>query len=132
MTRGDAVPFAADIAQLARDNQDFRREVATGEHSQIVLMCIQPGSEIGEEVHHDVDQILVFVAGTGQAVLDGEVSTVGPGRLVMVPAGTRHNFCTTGTDALQLYTVYSPPEHAPGTVHATKEEADAAEAEHGH
>lgn len=117
----------ADIQRLARDNDDFRREVMTGPHSQVVLMSVEPGSEIGEEVHDDVDQVLVFVEGTGEAVLDGNTSAVESGSLVFVPAGTRHNFVNRGDDPLKLYTVYSPPEHPAGTVHHTKEEADAAE-----
>ncbi len=117
----------ADIQRLARDNDDFRREVMTGPHSQVVLMSVEPGSEIGEEVHDDVDQVLVFVEGTGEAVLDGTTSAVEPGSLVFVPAGTQHNFVNRGDGPLKLYTVYSPPEHPAGTVHHTKEEADAAE-----
>ena len=117
----------ADIQRLARDNDDFRREVMTGPHSQVVLMSVESGSEIGEEVHDDVDQVLVFVDGTGEAVLEGNTSGVEPGDLVFVPAGTRHNFLNRGDTALKLYTVYSPPEHPAGTVHHTKAEADEAE-----
>jgi mannose-6-phosphate isomerase-like protein (cupin superfamily) len=122
-----AVDLKADIRGLALANGDFRREVMTGPHSQVVLMSVEPGGEIGEEVHPDVDQVLVFVDGTGEAVLDGHSSGVEPGDLVFVPAGTRHNFVNRGDTALKLYTVYSPPEHEAGTVHHTKEEADAAE-----
>ncbi|HEV3464622.1 MAG TPA: cupin domain-containing protein, partial [Actinomycetota bacterium] len=109
-------------------NDAFRREIATGEHSQVVAMTIPAGEEIGEEVHTENDQLLVFVDGQGEAVLDGKTSTVGPNDLVLVPAGTRHNFINTGDGPLRLVTVYAPPEHAPGTVHQTKAEADAAEA----
>jgi mannose-6-phosphate isomerase-like protein (cupin superfamily) len=116
-----------DIMEMARGNDDFRREVITGEHSQVVLMAIPPGGEIGEEVHPDIDQILMFVEGEGQAILEGETSHVSPGELVFVPAGTKHNFRNTREGLLRLVTVYSPPEHPPGTVHRTKEEADAAE-----
>ena len=116
-----------DIRRLARENEDFRREVITGPHSQVVLMSVEPGSEIGDEVHEDVDQVLVFVDGTGEAVVDGQTSGVEPGDMVFVPAGTRHNFVNRGDAPLKLYTVYSPPEHPAGTVHHTKEEADAAE-----
>jgi mannose-6-phosphate isomerase-like protein (cupin superfamily) len=108
-------PLDADIVQLARGNDAFRREIATGEHSQVVAMTIPPGEEIGEEVHEENDQLLVFIDGRGEAVL------------VLVPAGTRHNFINTGDEPLRLVTVYAPPEHAPGTVHQTKAEADAAE-----
>lgn len=116
-----------DVAARARENEAFRREVVTGEHSQVVLMTIPAGGEIGEEVHDHVDQVLLFVEGRGEAILEGRRSAVGPNVLVMVPAGTRHNFVNTGDQPLRLVTIYSPPEHAPGTVHMTKEEADAAE-----
>jgi mannose-6-phosphate isomerase-like protein (cupin superfamily) len=116
-----------DIVGLSNANASFRREVVTGEHGQVVLMSIPPGGEIGEEVHADVDQVLIFVSGEGSAVIEDETTPVGPGRLVFVQAGTKHNFINPGTDDLKLYTVYAPPEHAPGTVHETKQEADAAE-----
>lgn len=116
-----------DIVQAARDNDAFRREVITGQHEQLVVMTIPPGGEIGEEVHHDTDQVLAFVDGEGEAILDGETSQIGPNDLVFVRAGTRHNFVNTGSQPLRLLTIYAPPEHAPGTVHQTKAEADAAE-----
>jgi mannose-6-phosphate isomerase-like protein (cupin superfamily) len=116
-----------DIIQLARSNDAFRREIATGEHSQVVVMTIPPGGEIGEEVHEQNDQLLVFVDGQADAVLDGRTTKVVPNRLVLVQAGTRHNFINTGQSPLRLVTVYAPPEHAPGTVHQTKAEADVAE-----
>ena len=119
--------FNEDILALARENAFFRTVVSTGPHAQVVVMCIPPAGEIGEEVHPDVDQILVFVAGAGAAVLDGERSRVSPGRLVHVPAGTLHNVVNTGSVDLKLYTIYAPPEHAPGTVHRTRDEADAEE-----
>jgi mannose-6-phosphate isomerase-like protein (cupin superfamily) len=120
-------PLDIDIVKLARGNDAFRREIATGEHSQIVAMTIPPGEEIGEEVHEENDQLLVFVDGEGEAVLAGKTSPVTPNDLVLVPAGTVHNFINTGQGPLRLVTVYAPPEHAPGTVHQTKAEADAAE-----
>jgi mannose-6-phosphate isomerase-like protein (cupin superfamily) len=119
--------LAIDIERLARENEDFRREVATAEHSQVVLMTIQPGEEIGEEVHEGIDQLLVFVEGEAEAIVAGESSAVGAGRAVLVPGGTRHNFRNSGDSPLRLWTVYAPPEHPPGTVHRTKAEADAAE-----
>ena len=119
--------FNQDIAEAARRNGAFRRELTTGPHSQVVLMSVAPGGEIGEEVHDDVDQVLVFVEGEGQAVLDGERSPVRADSLVFVPAGTRHNFVNSGSEDLKLFTVYAPPEHPPSTVHETKAEADAAE-----
>jgi mannose-6-phosphate isomerase-like protein (cupin superfamily) len=116
-----------DIEQAARKSTDFRREIVTNKHSQVVLMCVQPGDDIGEEMH-SVDQVLVFVEGRGEAHLDGVKSVVQPGSLVAVPAGTRHNFVNTGDTPLKLYTIYSPPEEAPGTLHRTKADAQAAEA----
>lgn len=116
-----------DIVGAARKNEAFRREVITGEHEQVVVMTIPAGGEIGEEVHPDTDQVLVFVDGEGEARLDAETSPVGPNDLVFVRAGTRHNFVNTGLQPLRLITTYAPPHHAPGTVHQTKAEADAAE-----
>ena len=123
--------FNVDIVKRAKANSYFREVLATGPHSQVVVMSIPPGGDIGEEVHDDVDQTLVFVQGEGQAILDGEKRAVSVDRLVHVPAGTRHNFVNTGKVDLRLYTIYAPPEHKPGTIHKTKAEADAAhEAEH--
>jgi mannose-6-phosphate isomerase-like protein (cupin superfamily) len=116
-----------DILEAARNNEAFRREVLTGEHSQVVVMAIPPGGEIGEEVHPETDQLLLFVDGSGEARLNGVASAVGPNDLVFVRSGARHNFVNTGDDPLRLITVYAPPEHAPGTVHLTKADADAAE-----
>ncbi len=116
-----------DVVAVARSNEAFRREVLTGEHEQVVVMTIPPGGEIGDEVHADTDQVLAFVEGTGEAILDGQGSTVEPNDLVFVRAGTRHNFVNTGDGPLRLITIYAPPEHEPGTVHQTKAEADAAE-----
>jgi len=116
-----------DIVQAARTNEAFRREVLTGEHEQVVVMTIPPGGEIGEEVHSDTDQVLMFVDGRGEARLGGQTSQIGANDLVFVRAGTRHNFVNTGAAPLRLITVYAPPEHPAGTVHRTKEEADAAE-----
>ena len=111
------------IATVAEENPDFRRVLWTGKHTQLVIMTIPPGGEIGEEVH-EVDQILTFVSGTGEARISGTTKQVAQGDLVVVPAGTKHNFLNTGENPLILYTVYGPPEHADGAVHRTKEEAD--------
>ena len=116
-----------DIMAAARTNDAFRREVVTGSHEQVVLMTIPPGSEIGEEVHPDTDQVLVIVDGTAEAILDGGRSALGAGDLVLVRAATQHNVVNTGDRPLRLFTVYAPPEHAAGTVHQTKADADAAE-----
>jgi mannose-6-phosphate isomerase-like protein (cupin superfamily) len=124
------MPFNEDILARARRNSFFREVVSTGPHAQVVVMSIPPAGEIGEEIHDGVDQVLVFVEGEGVAVLEGERSPVTPGRLVHVPAGMRHNFVNEGAVDLKLYTVYAPPQHAPGTIHRTKTEADAAEEAH--
>ncbi len=113
-----------DILAAAWSNDAFRRVVMTGAHEQVVVMTIPIGGEIGEEVHPATDQVLAFVDGRGEAQLDGQASPVGPNDLVFVQAGTRHNFLNTGERPLRLITIYAPPEHAPGTVHQTKAEAD--------
>jgi mannose-6-phosphate isomerase-like protein (cupin superfamily) len=122
---GDQGPL--DVVALAQRNEAFRREIITGQFSQVVAMSVAVGEEIGEEVHEGNDQLLVFIDGQGEAVLDGRTSKVEPNQLVFVHAGTRHNFINTGSVPLRLVTVYAPPEHPPGTVHQTKAEADAAE-----
>jgi mannose-6-phosphate isomerase-like protein (cupin superfamily) len=115
------------IATVAERSDDFRRVLWTGERTQLVIMTIPPGGEIGEEVHEGIDQILTFVSGTAEARVSGETKAVAAGDLVVVPAGTKHNFVNTGPNPLVLYTVYGPPDHADGAVHRTKEQADAAE-----
>ena len=120
-------PFNEDILARTRRNSNFREVISTGRHAQVVVMCIPPGGDIGDEVHDDVDQVLAFVEGQGIAVLDGERSPVSPGRLVLVPAGTRHNFLNESSGDLKLYTVYTGPKHAPGTIHRTKADAEADE-----
>ncbi|HUG31150.1 MAG TPA: cupin domain-containing protein [Candidatus Limnocylindria bacterium] len=121
--------FNIDVIEAAKANDLFRKVLSTGPNAQVVVMTIPPGGEIGEEVHEHVDQVLAIVVGEGVAILEGEESHIGPDRLVHVPAGLRHNIVNRGSDPLRLYTVYAPPEHAPGTIHRTKAEADAAEAE---
>ena len=113
-----------DIATVAEKSADFRRVLWTGEHSQLVIMTIPPGGEIGEETHDENDQILSFVSGVGKAVIEGSTKTVKPGEIVVVPAGTKHNFVNDGPNPWVLYTVYGPADHADGAVHHTKEEAD--------
>lgn len=114
------------IATVAEENADFRRVLWTGKHTQLVIMTIPPDGEIGEEVH-EVDQILTFVSGVAQAEVGGSTRRVNPGDLVVVPAGTKHNFINAGPNPLVIYTIYGPPEHADGAVHRTKEQADALE-----
>ncbi|MFI1989982.1 cupin domain-containing protein [Actinoplanes sp. NPDC020271] len=114
------------IATVAEQSSDFRRVLWTGKHTQLVIMTVPAGGEIGAEIHH-VDQILTFVSGVGKAIIGGETRTVQQGDLVIVPAGVQHNFVNDGPNPLVLHTVYGPPEHADGAVHKTKEEGDALE-----
>ena len=116
------------IATVAEQSADFRRVLWTGRHTQLVIMTLPVGGEIGDEVHEDTDQILTFVSGIGEARVGPDARKVTQGDLVVVPAGTQHNVVNTGPIPLVLYTVYGPPEHAEGAVHATKEEAEEAEA----
>ena len=122
--------YIGDIVARARANSMFREVVATGPHSQVVVMSIPPAGEIGEETHETIDQVLVIVDGEADTVIDGVATLVSAGDLIQVPAGTRHNVVNRGHQDLRLYTVYAPPAHAPGTVHQTKAEADADEADH--
>lgn len=112
---------------VAETSADFRRVLWTGRHTQLVIMTIPPGGDIGAEVHDDNDQILTFLSGVGWAEVAGNSREVNPGDVVVVPAGTEHNFTNTGPNPLVLSTVYGPPDHADGVVHATKQEAEAAE-----
>jgi mannose-6-phosphate isomerase-like protein (cupin superfamily) len=99
------------IIKLAQENTEFRKIIATHEHSQLVLMSVQLQQEIGYE-KHTVDQILYFVQGIAQAVVGDNTFTVHPHDLVIVPAGTYHNFVNIGTEDLKLFTIYAPPEHS--------------------
>ena len=117
--------FVADIETLTEDNTDFRRVVYTGKHLQLVLMALKPGEEIGSEVHEDRDQFFRVEAGRGEVVIDGNTTPVRADMAIIVPAGARHNVRNTGEAPLKLYTLYAPPEHREGTVHATKADADA-------
>lgn len=116
----------SNIFQQAIDNTYFRQVLATGQHTQVVVMSIPPGGEIGEETHSDNDQVLYLVQGNGEVVLDGHSAPFNEGDLVLVPAGTLHNFKSTANSEMKIITTYSPPHHPDGTVHKTKEEADAA------
>lgn len=117
--------YQTNIVNATKENGDFRRVLFTGSKSQLVIMSIPPGGEIGEETHDHVEQTLYFQSGTGEAMLDGETTPVGSGDVVVVAPGTRHNFKNTGTEPLKVTTVYAPPNHIDGRVHATKADADA-------
>ena len=111
--------YISNIEKETLENEDYRRVLYTAKNSQLVLMNIKPGEEIGEETHQ-LDQFLRFEQGEGKAVLDGVESVVKDGTAVVVPAGTKHNFINTGDIDLKLYTIYSPPEHKDGVVEKTK------------
>ena len=117
--------FCDDIEKLTEENQDFRRVLYTGKNLQLVLMTLQPGEEIGEEVHEDRDQFFRIEEGEGVIDIDGVENSVKGDIAAIVPAGARHNVRNTGDEPLQLYTIYGPPEHQDGVVQATKEEAEA-------
>jgi mannose-6-phosphate isomerase-like protein (cupin superfamily) len=118
-----------DIKKMAKHTSDFRRVIATGERSQLVLMSIPAGDEIGSEVHPETDQILFVLDGEGRAVVNGQASDVEKNDVVFVPAGMEHNLVNTEDDEdLKIVTIYSPPEYADGTVHRSKADAMAAEA----
>jgi mannose-6-phosphate isomerase-like protein (cupin superfamily) len=116
--------FKSNIEKDTLGNSDFRRVLYTGKYSQLVLMSLKPGEEIGEEVHKTVDQFFRFEKGVGTVSIDGVKQTVADGSAVVVPAGARHNVINTSkTTELKLHTIYSPPEHQDGTVRKTKGDA---------
>ena len=117
--------FVENIEQLTLDNTDFRRVLYTGKHLQLVLMTLQPGDDIGEEVHDGHDQFFRIESGKGEVLIDGSRHPVQDDDAVIVPAGARHNVTNTGDAPLKLYTLYAPPEHKDGVIHPTK--ADASE-----
>jgi mannose-6-phosphate isomerase-like protein (cupin superfamily) len=123
--------YVTNIEQRTLENHNFREVLFTGPNSQLVVMTLQPGEEIGMERHDDRDQFVRVEAGEGEAILNGERHPLRDGSAVVVPAGTNHNFVNTSrSEALRLYTIYSPPEHPDGTVHRTKAEADEYERAH--
>lgn len=111
--------YIINIEEETLKNKDYRRVLYTAENSQLVLMNIQPGDDIGLETH-DLDQFIRIEQGKAKAVLNGEEQEIEDDFAVVIPAGTEHNIINTGDEELKLYTVYSPPEHKHGTVHATK------------
>jgi mannose-6-phosphate isomerase-like protein (cupin superfamily) len=120
--------YVTAIEKETEKNTDFRRVVYTGKYSQLVLMSLKPGEEIGEETHEDVDQFFRFEKGEGKVIIDDLEHKVKDGDAVIVPAGARHNVVNTSKRMnLNLYTIYSPPEHQDGVVRHTKKEAMASE-----
>src|SRR3989338_4177559 len=122
--------YVENIEKLSLENKNFREVLYTAKNSQLVVMSLKPNEDIGEEVH-DLDQFIRCEAGYGKAILDGDSHDISDGFVVVVPAGTKHNIINTSVDKpLKLYTLYSPPNHKDGTIHATKTEALANEEEH--
>lgn len=117
--------FNANIERDTIANENFRKVLYTGYHSQLVLMSLLPNEEIGMEVHEDNDQFFRFEKGEGKVIIDGNEYKIGDGSAIIVPSGARHNVInTSATDALKLYTIYSPAHHQDGVVRKTKAEAE--------
>jgi len=122
--------YITNIEKGTLENDNFRQVLYTAKHSQLVLMSLKPKEEIGMEIHPDNDQFFRFEKGVGRVIIDGNEHEVKDGFAFVVPAGTQHNVINTSqTEALKLYTIYSPAHHKDGIVRATKEEAIANEAE---
>jgi len=115
--------FVQDIEALAVENSRFRQVLYTAKHSQLVLMALKPGEEIGAEVHQ-LDQFFRVEEGTGEAVLDKVRTAIQPGFAILIPAGTNHNIINTGNVAMKLYSIYAPPNHRDGVVHHTRADAE--------
>jgi len=116
--------YAVQLEGQTKENSDFRRVLYTGKHSQLVLMSLGPGEDIGEEAHNHLDQFFRFESGEGVVLIDGVEHKVRDGFGVIVPAGARHNVTNTSkTSKLKLYTIYSPPEHQDKVVRHTKKDA---------
>ena len=122
--------YTTNIEKDTLENNDFRKVLYTGRHSQLVLMSLQPKEEIGLEVHEENDQFFRFEKGQGKCIIDGNEYDIGDGVAIVVPAGAQHNIINTSdTEELKLYTIYSPAHHKDGIVRQTKEEAERNEAE---
>lgn len=122
-------PYVENLKKQAKENEFFRSVLFTGDHSQLVLMSLQPGEEIGTEVHA-VDQLIYIVSGEGKTVLEGSGSDIEKGTVVCVPAGMQHNVVNTGDKPMKLFTVYAPAAHRAGEVERTKPQAVEAELAH--
>ncbi|OGK20167.1 cupin [Candidatus Roizmanbacteria bacterium RIFCSPHIGHO2_02_FULL_37_13b] len=115
--------YVVNIEDKTQKNEYFREVLFTTDKSQLVVMALQPGEDIGEEVHPEHDQFIRVESGQGKAVLNGEESMLDDGSAVVIPAGTKHNIINTCPNVMKLYTIYTPPEHKDGTIHKTKQEA---------
>lgn len=125
--------YSINIEEKTLAGNNFREVLYTTQRTQLVIMTLQPGEEIGLEKHEGHDQFIRVEAGQGVAILDGEQHKLEDGVAVVIPAGTEHNVINTSdSEPMRLYTLYTPPEHPDGIVHATKAEADDYEKQHGH
>jgi mannose-6-phosphate isomerase-like protein (cupin superfamily) len=122
--------FVANIEKETLENSNFRKVLYTGEHAQLVVMCLQVGENIGMEVHQTVDQFFRIEQGNAKVIMNGEESSVEKEYAFIVPAGTQHDVVNTGDTELKLYTIYSPANHPDGTIHVTKAEAEEYEKSH--
>jgi mannose-6-phosphate isomerase-like protein (cupin superfamily) len=118
-------PVKTNVVQAAQTNDAYRRVLVTGEKTQLVVMTIPVGSDIGFETHPRVEQLLFIVSGEGKAIVDGTERPLASGDVLVVTPGTGHDIVNTGNEPLRLYTVYAPPNHIDGRVHPTKAEAEA-------
>lgn len=116
--------YITNIFKQTAENINFRKVLFTGNKSQLVVMEIPVGGEIGEETHGHVEQTLFFMSGMGKVILNGEESSINAGDVVVVTPGTKHNFLNTGTEPLKVYTIYAPANHIDGRIHTTKADAD--------
>lgn len=121
--------YIENIEKAAKENKNFRKVLYTAKNSQLVLMSLQPGEEIGEEIH-ELDQFIRVESGEGVAVLDGVKHEISDGFAIVIPAGTRHNVINTGGKEMKLYTIYSPPEHKDKVIHPAKADALADKEDH--
>ena len=122
--------FKSNIEKDTLDNPHFRKVLYTGKHTQLVVMTLPPGEEIGLETHKGIDQFFRIEGGHGKCIIDDNMYLIKDGDGIVVPSGAKHNFINTSdTEKLQLYTLYSPPHHKDGTIHRTNEEAEASDEE---
>ncbi len=112
--------YSINLEDKTLKNNYFREVLFTTERSQLVVMALKPKEDIGEEVHADHDQFIRVESGTGKAIIDGTEYLLTDGVAVVVPAGAKHNIINTGSEPMKLYTIYTPPEHKPGTIHQNK------------
>ena len=122
ITENKTKGFVQNIEDLAETNKTFRKVLYTAKHSQLVLMSINPGEDIGQEIH-DNDQFFRVEEGSGEVVINGKRTPLEPGSGIVIPAGSEHNIINTGEEPLQLYSLYAPPHHKDKVVHQTKQDA---------